>query len=128
MSLDTTKSRQLLEDIQHKLTALYNNCTVLEKGTVLPHDYTKVTEDIVYAPSAIWVEWESFTGDSLRVEGYCIKFEDERYNKTLYMWCIPRNELVEVNINPLKGFHYGALNEKDTVYPHGLHGLSDNCM
>lgn len=123
-----TKSDLFIDDIRHKLQALFDNCTILPKGTVIPYDYCKVDKSIEYAPTALWVEWETFTGDTLRVEGYCIKYEEDRYSKTLHMWCIPRNELVEVNINPLKGFHFGALNEKATVYPDGLHGLSDNCM
>ncbi|EON7973575.1 hypothetical protein HI146_RS26025 [Escherichia coli] len=121
MSLDTTRATDLftrlndeeyLAEIKYKLEKLARSAEVIEVKGHLPMDqFHTFKEDMVYYPNEIWIEWEHWTNKTLRIEGYCVKYESEPgdVTKTLSIWCTKTHELVEVNLIYMKGFRWGDI-------------------
>lgn len=119
MSLDTTRAADLLTrlndeeylaEIKYKLDKLVRSAEVIEvEGYLSMDQYHRFKEDMVYYPNEIWIEWQHWTNKTLRIEGYCVKYESSPgdVTKTLSIWCTKTNELVEVNLNYMNGFRWG---------------------
>ncbi len=121
MSLDTTRAANILERLndeeylantRYQLEKLSRNVKYVDITTQLPLDeYHKLNEDIVYCPNEIWIEWESWTHSVLRIEGYCVKYESSPgdFTKKLSILCTDTHEIVEVNLNHMKGCRWGEI-------------------
>ena len=71
-----TNDEEYLAEIKYKLDKLVRSAEVIEVEGHLPMDqYHRFTEDMVYYPNEIWIEWQHWTNKTLRIEGYCVKYE-----------------------------------------------------
>ena len=121
MSLNTTRATDLLTrlndeeylaEIKYKLEKLARSAEVIEVKGHLPMDqFHTFKEDMVYYPNEIWIEWESWTGDILRVQGYCVQYAFDGNSKSLKVLCTNTNDVVDVNLHCIKWVDFGEVDE-----------------
>ena len=121
MGLNTTKAQELhkramdeefLANIRYKMEKLYRSAEILEdKKTSMTTKYFNITNDICYSPGEIWIEWESWTGDILRVQGYCVQYAFDGNSKSLKVLCTNTNDVVDVNLHCIKWVDFGEVDE-----------------
>lgn len=106
--LTRLNSEDYLAETKYKLDKLVRSADVVDVTLPLDQFHT-FTENMVYHPNEIWIEWQSWTNSPLRLQGYCVKYENTPgdITKTLHIWCTKTNELVEVHLNYMNGFRWG---------------------